>query len=876
MTYVTFPAGVGSSFQMGLSALCAMAPQVAAHIAALQVPQLGRFLTENGIHPKYQPEAIRQMAFGYGLFNAQTWIYDPAKVEQAASQLVRRGEVQLAACKELLAQFNLLEREPIHDFERKKNDHILENLLNPIARKFSGRGISVGSIWDTITKFKLEKDVGQRAFYGEKLRYILTQLAESDPHWQASSDVDLEKLKEAFYYAPQYGDQFNFSDGEILQCAVALLKANEPRWCAFNNEVLKGIFPRLAEYDQRWAVRFMATVAANDTDPIIRKCALDSIEQNIGYLKPRDYMEVATNIIQLFELEDTDSPASEQAYHLLVKKIAPELDLYELGHLARVAYEMSTRVGIDSDESIDVYEIVNSRAYEIAKILTANMFHRAPQKQDNISRSALMDEAIGESSSVVADDASSTTEGFLQKRNNLLGIGFRQIGASQYFKRDGFIIHIERDGRPTIFSNKGFYSKEYKIDGFRKIEGGIEVLYRDMNTDGYPTHEVKTIGESDDLFKVIEFTSFARSRTLGQQLIEAGFEEDPSAEGIFRRSFANRNHDSGRATEILAFVRNGSLRFLGYIPKEACCEHGELMTAETEFYHRNGALVLRTGGLEVKVGKSGFEKPELLIPLDELVENQPSVIDPTIEPMEVRVDPQTGFKYGGVNTTSDIRGLKSINGEFIGELEMMMRPKRTGHYGSIEGFLGHTESLLDVMAADNDWVLGKGLTHQQLAKVLKSVLWVTFTLMPRDLWKEFMEKMRSNDELRKFEHEYGEEAALRYYFHEKGLGEIYEEKIQHTSYSRASHIVEWVNKRGQRFAAIGLQSFGTQGSPFRDSLAGSREAMVINLDKKTYLEIADLVPELIEKYGFYEGHGTPYRVSPQDIVRVFDFLTKSV
>src|SRR5262249_35493691 len=33
-----------------------------------------------------------------------------------------------------------------------------------------------------------------------------------------------------------------------------------------------------------------------------------------------------------------------------------------------------------------------------------------------------------------------------------------------------------------------------------------------------------------------------------------------------------------------------------------------------------------------------------------------------------------------------------------------------------------------------------------------------------------------------------------------------------------------------------------------------------------------LVPYMIERYGFYEGKGTSYRVEPRQVVEVFDFL----
>jgi len=37
------------------------------------------------------------------------------------------------------------------------------------------------------------------------------------------------------------------------------------------------------------------------------------------------------------------------------------------------------------------------------------------------------------------------------------------------------------------------------------------------------------------------------------------------------------------------------------------------------------------------------------------------------------------------------------------------------------------------------------------------------------------------------------------------------------------------------------------------------------------LEYRLLVPEMIEHYGFYEGHRTPYRVDPKQILAVLNF-----
>src|SRR5262245_36552317 len=81
-------------------------------------------------------------------------------------------------------------------------------------------------------------------------------------------------------------------------------------------------------------------------------------------------------------------------------------------------------------------------------------------------------------------------------------------------------------------------------------------------------------------------------------------------------------------------------------------------------------------------------------------------------------DAKTGFIVGGTNTTAVIRGLTRINEIKIADLERVMRPKKL----SQAGFLGPDEKLLDILAADNDYVTGKlGLTHQELARHLHAM-----------------------------------------------------------------------------------------------------------------------------------------------------------
>lgn len=184
-------------------------------------------------------------------------------------------------------------------------------------------------------------------------------------------------------------------------------------------------------------------------------------------------------------------------------------------------------------------------------------------------------------------------------------------------------------------------------------------------------------------------------------------------------------------------------------------------------------------------------------------------------------DPKTGFVVGGRNDTLTIRSLTEINGRPIAELEADMRPGAKSDVGSRLGFLGPDESLLEVLAADNDYVLGElGLSHQQLGRHLHALAAI-------GLW---LNKRKTPDQ-------------------------------------------EFVYL-GQRFEIEMEFSRGVQLSPFRDGTSGGTNARLRNLGNGKRLTFALLVADLIERYGFYEGHGTPYRVSPQAIAEALGLSPK--
>lgn len=179
-------------------------------------------------------------------------------------------------------------------------------------------------------------------------------------------------------------------------------------------------------------------------------------------------------------------------------------------------------------------------------------------------------------------------------------------------------------------------------------------------------------------------------------------------------------------------------------------------------------------------------------------------------------DANTGFIVGGKNSTELIGKLTEINGLSVARLESVMRPKKL----SQSGFLGADEKLVDILVADNKVVVDeRGLTHQQLAWHL---------------------------------HAMGVIAAML----EKKANAMPVEFVYH----------------GRRFRVTRFAWRGYQASPFEDETKSNADAEVTNLANAKKIKYGLLVPYMIERYGFYEGKGTKYRVEPSQVLAVLDFV----
>lgn len=163
---------------------------------------------------------------------------------------------------------------------------------------------------------------------------------------------------------------------------------------------------------------------------------------------------------------------------------------------------------------------------------------------------------------------------------------------------------------------------------------------------------------------------------------------------------------------------------------------------------------------------------------------------------------------------SAIKKLTQINGIPIATLEKRMRPDQY----SYAGFLAPGQRLLKVLADDNRLLRELKVEPRELASLLE---------------------------------------LARRYFAQKTLGK--------TLFTLQDIL----------FEVKGASYRGAQESPFDDGTSSSFDIEVTNLDNQQSIRFSGLLPELIWRYGFFEGPGTPYRLDPEKVVEVFSFLKKN-
>jgi hypothetical protein len=193
------------------------------------------------------------------------------------------------------------------------------------------------------------------------------------------------------------------------------------------------------------------------------------------------------------------------------------------------------------------------------------------------------------------------------------------------------------------------------------------------------------------------------------------------------------------------------------------------------------------------------------------------------------------------HSTESILALTHINGIPIETLEARMRPGGISH----AGFLGPNESLREVLAADNDLVLARGLTHQDFAEPLIYI-------------RQFFGQARSGRPVR--------------FVYEGSRYELQVKVYRGTKEDTAAHSPFDLNPLESDKPRKTMR--GSQASPLDSKKSSNIDVLIKNLDNGKTKTYPDLLPEMINDVGFYEGRGTSYRFGPNEIVEMFPFLAE--
>lgn len=445
-------------------------------------------------------------------------------------------------------------------------------------------------------------------------------------------------------------------------------------------------------------------------------------------------------------------------------------------------------------------------------------------------------------------------------------LGFQKIEGTELFRRGDFLVRIEKSGRYRIFAAHGYKTgfhfvdlanvkavdwidevknlvllekaQEYSHEAKRHYDSWLvhPILERTPAWAAFigATSEWAKRGDDGHSFSISHYRTdqkFAQriydvyqaewqGRSLADQLLNKGFVE--VAPDLFMGHWGEVELyillQDGVIQEVMrplpskvdAEIDQDTLIF-NYQERMQATPYGLAMDNDVR---ARSEITLRTGHLIFVL--SPRDSPVLQDSRHVIREMPSKTLG--LKPLEAVVE-RSGFKIGGVNETSLIRTLTRINGVSIRDLEEMMSSDRF----SVSGFLGKRESLLAVLAEDNDFVRSRGLTHQEIALHLKYLVALFQHIIPNS----------------------SEENHFTFVYH------------------------------GREYR-LGWEFFmGDQGSPFNDGTKASGDMHVTNLKNGKRIFFSLLLPEMIERYGFYEGRGTRYRLDPSQILEVFDFLKES-
>ncbi len=176
----------------------------------------------------------------------------------------------------------------------------------------------------------------------------------------------------------------------------------------------------------------------------------------------------------------------------------------------------------------------------------------------------------------------------------------------------------------------------------------------------------------------------------------------------------------------------------------------------------------------------------------------------------------------------------------IEQLEYEMRPGRC----SSGGFLGQSESLLDVIAHDEQTLKKFGVSYEQIVASIEQI------------WLAAVKQMRELEASDRFERETDFPAI----HHPETIPSFSLANLPGTD---KGYIIG-------RFQVFIVRYRGFQHCPWTCNAFGSSDFMVLNRNTGESFTAPELIIHLIREHRFFEGVQSPYRVDPEKVIRTLE------
>jgi hypothetical protein len=200
----------------------------------------------------------------------------------------------------------------------------------------------------------------------------------------------------------------------------------------------------------------------------------------------------------------------------------------------------------------------------------------------------------------------------------------------------------------------------------------------------------------------------------------------------------------------------------------------------------------------------------------------------------------------GIHSEAHLEQIKTITGWSLDTISNLGRPEGLSH----SGFMAADEDILSVIRSDNQIVEKLGLKHRELAKPLFHVL----NMMDMDLSLDRWNMARHQwDNITSFYY-YGNIVYVESYDTKGGQRSIFNDSIE-----GAFHIKLW-------------HEFSDEETEYLNQHYGhlSEKEMKEFKARLGFLNVGEMQPQYIMRYGFYEGH-TFWRACPVAISYIFGF-----